>query len=49
MHIFPDEHRADVLDEGVYRVSFSTLSGVGEAVVRVLQRPERTANRMLLV
>lgn len=49
IHIFPEEHRSDVLDEGEYRVSFSTLSRIGEAVVRVLQRPERTANRMLFV
>ena len=41
--------KAKVFDGGEKRWSASTLSRVGEAVVRVLQREEETRNRMLYV
>ncbi|ATY64691.1 family transcriptional regulator [Cordyceps militaris] len=41
--------RALVLDAGVTRASASTLARVGAAVVRVLQRPAATRNRVVMV
>ncbi|KAK0945841.1 hypothetical protein LTR29_002698 [Friedmanniomyces endolithicus] len=49
VHLWPAEHRADILDDGETRFSMSTLSRVAEATVRVLERPAETRNRMLYV
>ncbi|TKA32524.1 hypothetical protein B0A50_01632 [Salinomyces thailandicus] len=49
IHVNLAERKADVLDEGQHCCSMSTLARIGEATVRVLQREEVTANRMLFV
>ncbi|CAH0026085.1 unnamed protein product [Clonostachys rhizophaga] len=49
LHIDLDQHTALILDGGNKPASVATLRRVGEAVVRVLQRPEQTANRTLYV
>uniref|UniRef100_A0A0B7KE14 NAD(P)-binding domain-containing protein n=1 Tax=Bionectria ochroleuca TaxID=29856 RepID=A0A0B7KE14_BIOOC len=49
LHIDLDQHTALILDGGNKPASVATLKRVGEAVVRVLQRPEQTANRTLYI
>jgi hypothetical protein len=50
LHIWPREKRADVVKPGdQLRASYSTLTRVGEATSRVLQRPAETANRVLFI
>jgi len=49
IHIWLDARRADILGDGNTEFSMSTLSRVAEATVRILQRSEQTANRMLYV
>jgi len=49
IHINLQARKADVLDDGEYKCSMSTLARVGEATARVLQRPEQTENQMLYV
>ncbi|KAK3075996.1 hypothetical protein LTR53_000173 [Teratosphaeriaceae sp. CCFEE 6253] len=49
IHLWPGEHRADILDDGEKEFSISTLSRVGEATARILQRPAETKNKMLYV
>jgi len=38
-----------MLDDGSVKSSYSTRARIGEAVVKVLQRPEKTANEVLFV
>ncbi|EMC94551.1 hypothetical protein BAUCODRAFT_552073 [Baudoinia panamericana UAMH 10762] len=49
IHLWPQEHRADILDDGEKKFSISTLSRVGEATARILQHADETANQMLYV
>lgn len=49
IHVDLPGRKADVLGDGDSVCSMSTLSRIGEATVRVLQRPAETANQMLFV
>jgi len=49
LHIWPQERRADLVKPGDLKASYSTLTRVGEATSRILQRPAETANRVLFV
>ncbi|KAM3416177.1 hypothetical protein BST61_g7785 [Cercospora zeina] len=49
LHIWYDTHTIDILDAGETKWSASTFRQVALATVRILQRPETTANRMLYV
>lgn len=49
IHIWLEERKADVLDDGSRRASYSTLARVGEAVAQVLRKPAETKNVMLYV
>ncbi|KAK5135075.1 hypothetical protein LTR08_005600 [Meristemomyces frigidus] len=49
IHIFLQDRKADVLDDGEKKCSLSTLSRVGVATARILQKAEQTENRMLYV
>lgn len=44
-----NQRHVKMLDEGDVKSSYSTRARIGEAVVRVLQRPEQTANQVLFV
>lgn len=49
LHFYPEEKRADILGDGTRKSSNSTLAQVSTALVRVLQKPEETKNRVLMV
>jgi len=49
LHLWPKERRAELLDAGDVKASYSTLVRVGEATARILQRPSETANKTLFV
>ncbi|RKU40261.1 hypothetical protein DL546_001313 [Coniochaeta pulveracea] len=49
LHFYPEQKRADILGDGTARSSNSTLGQVGKAVVRILQKPEDTKNRVLMI
>lgn len=49
LHIWPKERRAELLDAGDVKASYSTLARVGQATARVLQLPAETANKTLFV
>ncbi|KAF2214167.1 hypothetical protein CERZMDRAFT_38520 [Cercospora zeae-maydis SCOH1-5] len=49
LHIWYDSHTMDILDSGSTKWSASTFSQVALATVRILQRPDITANRMIYV
>jgi putative NADH-flavin reductase len=49
LHIYPKDKRADILDNGDVRASYSTLARVGEAVSKILQKPAETANKVLFM
>jgi nucleoside-diphosphate-sugar epimerase len=49
LHFYPEEKRADILGDGNRKSSNSTLAQVSTALVRVLQKPEETKNRVLMV
>lgn len=42
-------HKATIYDDGSERFTGTTLQGIGQAVVGVLQNPSATANRFLAV
>ncbi|QIX00717.1 hypothetical protein AMS68_006234 [Peltaster fructicola] len=47
--VFVDSKKISVLDSGKVKSSYSTRDRVGEATVHVLQRPAKTANKVLFV
>lgn len=49
LHLWPQEKRADIVKDGTLKASYSTLARVGEATSRILQRPTKTANRVLFI
>lgn len=49
LHFDLKDGMADILDDGEVMWSTSTLARVGEAVVRTLERPDKTANKMLYI
>ncbi|KAF7189447.1 Isoflavone reductase-like IRL [Pseudocercospora fuligena] len=49
LHIWLKERKMEVLDDGEAKWSASTLSQIGEATARILQRPDVTKNRMIYV
>ena len=49
LHLWFQERKADILDDGNIKWSASTLSQIALATVRVLQRPEVTSNRMIYI
>lgn len=49
LHFYPDQKRADILGDGTAKSSNSTLSQVSKALVRILQKPEETKNRVLMI
>lgn len=49
IHIFLNERKADILEDGKSRFSISTLGRIAEATCRVLERPEQTRNQILYV
>lgn len=49
LHIYPMEKKTEILDAGEIKWSASTLSQIGKATARILQRPEETKNQMIYV
>ena len=49
LHIWPLQHRAEILDDGTVKWSAITLGQAARATSRVLQRPPETGNRVLYV
>lgn len=49
LHVYLRERRAEILDEGDLKWSASTLSQIGLATARILQRPEPTKNKIVYV
>ncbi|KAK3367840.1 isoflavone reductase family protein [Podospora didyma] len=49
LHFYPETQTAEILGDGTQKSSLSTLHRVAQAVVSVLQRPDETANRVLMV
>lgn len=49
LHIFPKERRVDILDDGTNKWSASTLSQIGKATARILQKPDETRNQIVYV
>lgn len=49
LHFDLDKHTAQILNDGNYPASASTLPRVAEALVRIFQRPAETANRAIFI
>lgn len=49
LHVNLKDHAIDILDDGSSKWSASTLSQIGLATARILQRPEITKNRMIYI
>lgn len=49
LHVWLQDRRVEVLDDGETKWSASSLSQIGKATVRILQRPEVTKNRMIYI
>lgn len=49
LHIHLADRKAEKLDDGEAQWSATTLSRIGEATARILQKPDSTKNRMLYV
>lgn len=49
LHIYLPSRRAEIINSGTEKWSASTLAQISRATVRILQRPDTTANRMLYV
>ena len=49
LHIWVKERRAEILDNGELKWSASTLARVGEAIARILAKPEATKNQVVYV
>lgn len=49
LHFNLPERKADIIDDGNVKSSQATLAQIARATVRILQRPEKTKNRMLFI
>jgi hypothetical protein len=49
LHVYLSERKIEILDDGEVKWSASSLGQIAKATVRILQRPETTANRMIYV
>lgn len=49
LHIYLSSRRAEIINSGTEKWSASTLAQISLATVRILQRPDTTANRMLYI
>lgn len=49
LHIYPEERRVDILDDGEAKWSASTLAQVGKATVSILKNDQETRNRIVYV
>lgn len=49
LHVYLSARRAEILDAGDVKWSASTLSQIGTATARILQKPEETSNKIVYV
>lgn len=49
LHVWLQERKADILDDGESKWSASTLAQIGEATARILERPDVTKNKMIYI
>lgn len=49
LHIYPKQRKADIIDDGTTKWSASTLSQIGKATARILQKPDETRNQAVYV
>jgi uncharacterized protein YbjT (DUF2867 family) len=49
LRINPTEHTAGFFNDGEHKLSFSTLPWAAKAIVKILEEPEKTANRVFPV
>ncbi|CAN8105062.1 unnamed protein product [Discula destructiva] len=49
LHFNMQTRKADIIDDGNMKSSQATLPQIAKAVVRILQKPEETKNRMLFI